>query len=126
MATSLLFGTRVLDVPVLPLPQFWGAKLGVLRGFCVYFALFFVKKWQHAKNRGTKQKDPCRVGAVASKKLVLGFPSVARQGHKTTCETLLQNLHDFLYFFGSLKKMHFSEVLKKCIFSPATPSAAPH
>ena len=35
-----------------------GFQTGGFAWVFVYFLHFFVKKWQHAKNRGTKQKDP--------------------------------------------------------------------
>ena len=33
-------------------------------GFLCIVCIVFVKKWQHAKNRGTKQKDPYRFVVV--------------------------------------------------------------
>ena len=57
VGSSLLFVIWVLHVPVLPLPQFWGGKLGVCVGFCVLFA-FFCKKVATRQKIGVQNRRP--------------------------------------------------------------------
>ena len=84
MGSSLLFGIGVLDVPVLPLPQFWGAKLGVLSGFLCIFCILFCEKLATRQKQGHLH---CGVGGDFLSTLGC-FPG--------SCHGVLT---DFLHFF---------------------------